>query len=68
MYDFVENEAKSCMYKWANNSIIVFFIWFANEILLIKNDIPTLHGIKIWLSFIFFIKVWKVMRTMLKYL
>ena len=39
MHVFVENEEKSCKYKWVNSSMSVFLILYVNKIFLIKNDI-----------------------------
>ena len=39
MHGFIENEEKSCKYKWVNSSISVFFILYVNKIFLIENDI-----------------------------
>ena len=50
MYGFVKNEEEPCIYKWANGSVVVFLVLFVDDILLIKNDVPILQGIKIWLS------------------
>ena len=41
-YGFVRNGEESCIYKWANDSIIIFFMLFVDDILLIENDVPTL--------------------------
>ena len=49
-YGFIRNEEESCIYKWANGSVVVFFVLYVDDILLIRNDIPVLWGIKIWLS------------------
>ena len=49
-YGFVRNREKSYIYKWANGSIIVLLILYVDDILLIKNDIPALQRIKVWLS------------------
>ena len=49
MYGFVKNREEPYIYKWAYDSIIVFIILYVNDILLIKNDIPALSRIKIWL-------------------
>ena len=38
------------IYKWANGPVVVFLVLYVDDILLIKNDIPALQGIKIWLS------------------
>ena len=50
MYGFVKNGEESCIYKWANSSVIVFLILYVDNILLIKNNVPALQGIKVWLS------------------
>ena len=49
-YGFIKNGKEPCIYKWVNNSMIVFLILYVDDILLIGNDIPTLQGIKVWLS------------------
>ena len=49
IYGFVRNE-ESYIYKWTNSSVIIFLVLYMDDILLIKNDIPTLQGIKVWLS------------------
>ena len=49
-YGFIKNEEEPCIYKWVNNSVIVFLVLYVDDILLIKNDISTLQGIKVWLS------------------
>ena len=41
-YDFVRNGEKPWIYKWANGSVIVFFVLYVDDILLIENDIPAL--------------------------
>ena len=46
MYGFIKNGEESYIYKWANGSTVVFFVLYIDDILLIRNDIPTLQGIK----------------------
>ena len=41
-YGFIRNGEESCIYKWVNNSVVAFLILYVDDILLIKNDIPTL--------------------------
>ena len=41
-YSFVKNGEEPCIYKWANDSIIVFLILYVDDILLIENDVPAL--------------------------
>ena len=48
-YDFIRNGEEPCIYKWANSFIIVFLVLYVNDILLIKNDVPALQEIKVWL-------------------
>ena len=56
IYSFVKNEEESCIYKWANGSMIIFFILYIDDILLIRNDIPTLQNMKLSLLSQFFMK------------
>ena len=49
-YGFIRNGEEPCIYKWANGLIIIFFILYVDDILLIGNDVPALQRIKIWLS------------------
>ena len=42
MYSFVRNGEESYIYKWTNDSVIIFFILYMDDILLIRNDIPAL--------------------------
>ena len=49
-YGFIKNEEKPCIYKYVNKSMIVFLILYVDDILLIKNNISALQGIKVWLS------------------
>ena len=39
---FIKNEEELYIYKWVNNSMIVFLIFYVDDILLIINDIPAL--------------------------
>ena len=45
-YDFIENEEKSCKYKWVNSFVSIFFILYVNKIFLIKNNISYIIGNK----------------------
>ena len=49
-YGFIKNKEKPCIFKWVNDSVIIFLVLYMDDILLIENDIPGLQGIKIWLS------------------
>ena len=49
-YGFIKNGEEPCIYKWANGPVVVFLVLYVDDILLIRNDIPTLQGIKVWLS------------------
>ena len=46
-YGFVRNGEESCIYKWVNDSMVVFLILYVDDILLIDNDISALQGIKV---------------------
>ena len=50
MYGFIRNGEKSCIYTWATDSVVIFFILYVDDILLLKNNIPTLQSVKLWLS------------------
>ena len=47
MYGFVRNEKKSCIYKLATNSVVIFLILYMDDILLVENDVPTLQSVKL---------------------
>ena len=47
---FVKNEEEPCVYKRISRSVIIFFILYVDDILLIENYIPMLISIKKWLS------------------
>ena len=42
MYDFVRNGEEPLIYKWANGSVIIFFILYVDDIMLIENDVSVL--------------------------
>ena len=42
IYDFVRNGKEPYVYKSANDSVVIFFILYVDDILLIRNDIPAL--------------------------
>ena len=39
MYDFIKNREESCIYKWANDPVVVFLVLYVDDILLIENDV-----------------------------
>ena len=41
-YRFIKNGEDPYIYKWANGLVVVFLVWYVNDILLIENDIPAL--------------------------
>ena len=45
-----KNEDEPCVYKKISGSIVVFLILYVDDILIIRNDIPTLQTVKVWLS------------------
>ena len=47
MYGFVKNGEEPHIYKWANGPVVVFLVLYVDDILLIRNDVPALQGIKI---------------------
>ena len=42
MYDLIRNGEESCIYKWANDYVVIFLVLYVDDILLIENNIPTL--------------------------
>ena len=44
------------MYKRSNRNVVVFLIFYVDDILLIENDVGTLSSVKLWLSNQFNIK------------
>ena len=49
-FDFIKNEDEPCVYKKTSGSTIVFLVLYVDDILLIRNDIPMLQSVKVWLS------------------
>ena len=49
MYGFIKNGKEPCIYKWANDSVVIFLILYVDDILLIENKISTLQSVKLWL-------------------
>ena len=49
-FGFIKNMYELCVYKKTSESAIVILILYVDNILLIKNDIPMLQLVKIWLS------------------
>ena len=47
---FIRNGEEPCIYKWANGLVGVFLVLYVDDILLIRNDVPAMQGIKVWLS------------------
>ena len=52
----MKNEDEPCVYKKVCGSAIVFLVLYVDDILLIGNDIPTLHSVKSWLGKCFSMK------------
>ena len=49
-FGFIQNEDESCVYKKVSGSHVAFIVLYVDDILLIGNDIPSLHAVKIWLG------------------
>ena len=45
-FDFFKNMVEPCVYKKTSESVIVFFVLYVSDILLIENDIPMMQSIK----------------------
>ena len=55
-YGFIKNEDDACVYMKTSGSIVTFLVLYVDDILLMGNDIPTLHGVKSWLGKCFSMK------------
>ena len=49
MYGFIRKGEEPCIYKWTNDSVVIFFVLYVDDILLIENDILALQNVKLWL-------------------
>ena len=47
IYGFIRNEKKPYVDKWTIDSIVIFFVQYVDDILLLENDIPTLQNVKL---------------------
>ncbi|GKD32651.1 retrotransposon protein, putative, ty1-copia subclass, partial [Tanacetum coccineum] len=55
-FGFSRSEDESCIYIKVSGSVVVFMALYADDILLIGNDIPTLQSVKEWLGKCFAMK------------
>ena len=55
-FEFIKNEDEPCVYKKISGSMVVFLVLYVDDILIIKNDIPTLLSVKTWLGKCFAMK------------
>ncbi|WP_283101429.1 reverse transcriptase domain-containing protein, partial [Escherichia coli] len=55
-FGFIKNEDEPCVYKKVSGSAIVFLVLYADDILLIGNDIPELQSVKTCLGKCFSMK------------
>jgi hypothetical protein len=44
-FGFHQNEEEACVYKKESGSVVVFLIFYVDDILLIGNDIPMLESV-----------------------
>ncbi|KAJ9557023.1 hypothetical protein OSB04_011637 [Centaurea solstitialis] len=49
-FGFTKSEFEPCVYTKFSGSIVTFLVLYVDDILLIGNDVPTLHSVKSWLS------------------
>ena len=49
-FGFDQNLDEPCVYKKANENVVVFLVLYVDDILLIGNDVWALSSIKVWLS------------------
>ena len=50
LFGFIQCLDEPCVYKRSNENVIVFFILYVDDILIIGNDVGTLSSVKVWLS------------------
>ena len=43
MYGLIKNRKKPSIYKWVNDSIVIFSVLYVDDILLIGNNVPLLQ-------------------------
>ena len=55
-FGFIQNEDEPCVYKKFSGSHVAFLALYVDDILLIGNDITSLHVVKTWLGKSFSIK------------
>nr|GEV17630.1 retrotransposon protein, putative, Ty1-copia subclass [Tanacetum cinerariifolium] len=55
-FGFSRSEDDSCIYVKVSESVVVFLVLYVDDILLIRNDIPTLQNVKEWLGKCFAMK------------
>ena len=55
-FGFIQNKDEPCVYKKVSGSHVAFPVLYVDDILLIGNDIPSLHDVKTWLENSFSIK------------
>ncbi|GJW71422.1 retrotransposon protein, putative, ty1-copia subclass [Tanacetum coccineum] len=48
-FGFSRSEDESCIYVKVSRNVVVFLVLYVDDILLIRNDIPTLQSVKYWL-------------------
>ncbi|KAL0413351.1 UNVERIFIED_CONTAM: Retrovirus-related Pol polyprotein from transposon TNT 1-94 [Sesamum radiatum] len=49
-YDFIKNDYDPCIYKKISGSSVAYIVLYADNILLIGNDVKMLGDVKAWLS------------------
>ncbi|KAJ9538397.1 hypothetical protein OSB04_031130 [Centaurea solstitialis] len=49
-FGFAKSEFEPCVYTKFSGSIVTFLVLYVDDILLIRNDVPTLQNVKAWLS------------------
>ena len=48
--EFIQYPDEPCVYKRSSENVVVFFILYVDDILLIGNNVGTLSSVKVWLS------------------
>ena len=51
-----QNVDEPCVYKKASGSVVVFLVLYVDDILIMRNDIPAMSSVRIWLHGCFCMK------------
>ena len=49
-FDFEQNLDEPCVYKRHRDKVVMFLVFYVDDILLIGNDVGVMSSVKFWLS------------------